>query len=137
MHDARAVVLGPPSVQQLANRDVTRQFRERAHVVVVQVRHQRVVQGGCPEGRQHARDVPGDPLAGRARCVGHDRHAARRADGRTTVAGVELQRRAVGQHEQGRVAATGVEDVDVEGARLPGRQWLTDRLRLGLTRREG
>ena len=119
---ARVAVVGPGAIQHRANRHVTRQLRKRTEVVVVQVRQHGIVDAGRPVVRHDAACVPRNPLARPPCPVGHHGHSTRRAHRRAAITRIELHRRAVGQDEQRRVTASGVDHMDVERACLPGRQ---------------
>ena len=96
--------------------------RGAAHVVVMEVCQVAVVERGRGVVGEHVADVAGDPFARGAGGVGLGGRTARREV--AAVAGVEQHAGAVGEDEQGGVAAAGVDLVDVEGSGGPGRQGL-------------
>ena len=90
------------------------------------MRDQRVVNRHIAPGRRHLFDISGDPSAGRARTIGARRRDLER---RVTVnrvgvpiTGVKQHRRAVGKDEKRGIAAPGVDMVNVQKTRRPGRE---------------
>ena len=99
------------------------------HVIVVEMSQVPVIEDWGRVVRQHVADIAGDPLARRARGVRLRRRAARRKI--AAVAGIQQHAGAVGKNEEGGVAASGVDLVDVESPWRPRRQRLPDLLRKG------
>ena len=98
-----------------------------AHVVVVEVSQVAVVERRSRIVREHVANVARDPLAGSARSIRLRRYAARRNG--PAVPGIQQHGGAVGKNEQGGVAASGVDLMDVERAGRPTRERLPHLLR--------
>ena len=90
------------------------------------MRDQRIVNRHIAPGRRHLFDIFGDPGAGRARII-----RARRRDLERRVAinrvgvpitGVKQHRRAIGKDEKRGIAAPGVDVVNIQKTRRPGRE---------------